>query len=52
MADLVAECGFLKIAEKAQISALSGAMQKRSLMYTSTDIVQGIHQRPFLHSSA
>ncbi|MCL2065641.1 MAG: hypothetical protein FWG98_14885 [Candidatus Cloacimonetes bacterium] len=42
MADFVVECDFLKIAEKAHNRASGGALQKRSSMYTSTEIVQGM----------
>jgi len=42
MTDFVGPYDFVKIAEKAQKRALGGAMQKRSSMYTSTEIVQGM----------
>ena len=42
MADLEIECGFVKIAEKAKKRPSDIALQKRSLMYTLPEIVQGI----------
>ena len=42
MADFIKGCSFLKIREKAQNRASSGALQKRSSKYTLTEIVQGM----------